>query len=225
MPQEVSLPPDGSDLSTLFAQGFSDILQRAPTAEEITKFKRYLDLLLRWNRVYHLTAYRRPEEIAHKLLFDSLLFLKVLPPMALKLLDFGSGAGIPGIPLKIASSPIALTLVETRRNRNSFLAMVVRELGLREVTLLRGRAERVLLGTPELQGAFDAVLVRAVGPLLSVIPVALRFLRSGGVFIASGPPIQSQTPPLPRGIPALWKLVPSPLDSHPRRFLVVQKAD
>ena len=140
MPQEKDTNQKRVAPASLLAEGLFSVLQRVPAPGEVAKFQRYLQLFLQWNSVHRLTAYRRPEEIVRKLLLDSLLFLKVLPPQAIKLLDFGSGAGIPGIPLKIVSPQIVLTLVEAQRRRSSFLAAVLRELELDDVRLIHGRA-------------------------------------------------------------------------------------
>lgn len=212
-----------SDPMVPFALGLSNILERAPTVEELTKFERYLFLLHQWNQVHRLTAYRGREEIVQKLFLDSLLFLKVLPPTALRVLDFGTGAGIPGIPLKIVLPHIDLTLLEARRNRASFLTAVLRELGFQEVALLHGRAEQFLVKPQELRGTFDAVVAKAAGPLATVVPAALPFLRPGGVFIVSGPPVYQGAPKLPRNTPTSWKLVQSYGGLKQRRFLLVEK--
>lgn len=214
-------PPD--PLATL-ALGISRTLQRAPRAEEIERFQRYLDLILRWNRTRRLTAYRRPEEVVEKLFLDSLLFLKVLPKTASAILDYGAGAGIPSIPLKIVLPRIVLTLVEARKNRAVFLRLVTRELALQRVTTLHGRAEQVLDAFP-LRGAFDCVVSRAVGPLEATIATALNFLKPGGTFVASGPPVCRKAPSLPHGFPGSWIEVPSGWNPLPRRFLLVQKED
>mgnify|MGYP001574171878 CR=1 FL=1 len=90
--------------------------------------------------------------------------------------------------MKIVEPGIRLTLVEVRRRRLSFLSAVVRELGLKGVSVLSGRAEALLKAQRELGGAFDVVVTRAMGPLRSVLPLAMAFVRPGGRFIASGPP-------------------------------------
>lgn len=228
VPERAAVPrltSRASDPQDPLERGLSRVLRRNPTAGEIAKFRHYLSLLLRWDRVHRLTGYRRPGEIVEKLFLDSLLFLRLLPPGPLRLLDLGAGAGVPGIPLKIAAPDLALTLVEARRNRANFLALVVRELELKEVSVLWGRAERVLSEKPELGEAFDVVLTRAAGPLPTVIPLALGFLRPEGIFIASGPPANKPAPKPPDGVSAHWKQVPSPLASAPRQFLVVRKGN
>ena len=223
MSQEKDTNQKRVDPTTLLGEGLFSILRRTPAPGEIAKFYRYLRLFLQWNSAHRLTAYRRPEEIVRKLLLDSLLFLKVLPPQAIKLLDFGSGAGIPGIPLKIVLPHIVLTLIEAQRRRSSFLAAVLRELELDDVTLIHGRAEQVLIEVPELRGAFDAVLLRAAGSLGTVIPEAVRVLKPEGVCIASGPPAGKTYRAAFEGAVARWQSLTSPLSRSPRQFLVVQK--
>jgi len=222
-PQEKDTKQQCVDPATLLAEGLVSVLRRAPAPGEISKFQRYLRLFLQWNSAHRLTAYRRPEEIVRKLFLDSLLFLKVLPPQAIKLLDFGSGAGIPGIPLKIVSPQIVLTLVEAQRRRSSFLAAVLRELELSDVRLVHGRAEQVLTETPELVGAFDAVLLRAAGSLETIIPDALSFLTREGFCIASGPPAGKTHRIAFEGAVARWHSITSPFSRSPRQFLIVQK--
>ena len=223
MPQEKDTNQKRVDPATVLSEGLFSILRRTPAPGEIEKFHRYLRLFLQWNSVRRLTAYRRPEEIVRKLLLDSLLFLKVLPPQAIKLLDFGSGAGIPAIPLKIISPQIVLTLVEGQRRRSSFLAAVLRELELEDVRLVHGRAEQMLTEMPELRGAFDAVLLRAAGSLGTVIPEALSFLKPEGCCIASGPPAGKTYRIAFEGAVARWQSRISPFSRSPRQFLVVQK--
>lgn len=184
-------------------------------------FSRYLCLLLRWNRTHSLTAYRDRGVILEKLFLDSLLFLRFLPPHIHRVLDLGSGAGIPGIPLKIVQPQYSLTLIEARRRRTSFLATVVRELGLEDVRVLTGRAEALIKQFPGLGGEFDAVLTRAAGSLDIIAPLALRFLKPGGRFLASGPPLWKFVG-LPVS-PASWHIVTSPTSGSKRRLLLLEK--
>jgi len=214
---------DRKRLQSLLTEGLFSALHRDPVPAETAKFETYLRLFLQWNRVHRFTAYRRPEEIVTKLLLDSLLFLKVLPSTALRVLDFGTGAGIPGIPLKIVLPQIALTMLEARRRQSSFLAVLLRELGLKGVSIIRERAEQVLVERPELEEAFEAVVMRSAGPLGTVIPVALRFLEPGGICIVSGPPAGKTSRFVVEGALARWQSVPSPFTRVSRQFLAVQK--
>ena len=211
------------DFPEVFTRGFNQLLQRPLSPSEADAFSRYLRLLLQWNRVQHLTSYRRPADVLEKLFLDSLLFLRWVPPGPARLLDLGAGAGIPGLPLKIVKPEIALTLVEARRRRASFLSAVTRELALDGVSVLAGRAEDLLEADPGLRAAFDAVVTRAVAPLPSILPLAMAFLRPGGRFIASGPPAGKPLPSLPRGTPHRWESVPSPGKIGKRLFLLVEK--
>lgn len=152
------------------------------------RFQQYLDLFLRWNRTHRMTALRSPSAVVQDLFIDSLLFLPLLPRRPLALVDIGAGAGIPGLPLRMADPGIAVTLVEARRKRVSFLLAARRELALDNLAVKEGRAEMLLEEEPELGGAFDVVVARSVGPAVALLPLAHAYLRPGGLFIATGPP-------------------------------------
>jgi len=159
---------------------------RDPKPRESERFGSYLRLLLEWNRTYRVTAIRTADAMVTDLFVDSLLFLANLPSDPIKMADLGTGAGIPGVPLRIVREDISLTLVESKRKRVSFLAALRRELELTDISILEGRAEEVVKDRPDLAGAFDVVVTRAVGP--SIIPIALSYLHTGGLFLAGGPP-------------------------------------
>ena len=161
---------------------------RPATSRDRKQFQQYLDLFLRWNRTHRMTALDSADGIIHSLFIDSLLFLALLPPRPLSLLDIGAGAGIPGLPLRLADPGIAVTLVEARRKRVSFLLAVKRELDLGNVVVKEGRAEALLEQQPDLAGGFDVVAVRSVGPVAALLPLARRYLKPGGLFVATGPP-------------------------------------
>jgi len=217
------MPPQRWDFSHALAQGFVSLLGRAPAPEELQAFSRYLALLLKWNRAQRLTGYRSAQEITSKLFLDSLRFLRWIEPGDEKVLDLGAGPGIPGIPLKIVEPRIHLTLLEARRRRVSFLATVVRELGFTDVRLLHGRAEVLSESEPGVRGAFDVVVTRGAGPLRSIVPIALAFLRPGGRFIGSGPPIGNPTPSLHLQAPHRWESFPALGGIGGRRFLIAEK--
>jgi 16S rRNA (guanine527-N7)-methyltransferase len=211
------------DFPEVLSRGFNQILERPPSPAEVDAFSRYLRLLLQWNRDQSLTSYRRPADIVEKLFLDSLLFLRWVPPGRPRLLDLGAGAGIPGLPLKIVKPEITLTLVEARRRRASFLSAAVRELALDGVSVLAGRAEDLLEADPGLGAAFDVVVTRAAGPLPSILPLAMAFLRPGGRFIASGPPVGKPLPPLPRDTIHRWGSAPALGKIGKRLFLLVER--
>lgn len=168
--------------------GLAALAGRPATSEDRRSFEQYLHLFLRWNQVHRMTALDSARDIVRGLFLDSLLFFALLPPRPLKIADIGAGAGVPGLPIRIADSRIGLTLVESRRKRVSFLRAACRELRLADVTVKEGRAEELIREDSGLSSAFDVVVTRAVGPIAGLLPVALEYLRPGGLFIASGPP-------------------------------------
>jgi 16S rRNA (guanine527-N7)-methyltransferase len=115
-------------------------------------------------------------------ILHSLAFLGGLPSAVTTLVDVGSGAGLPGIPLAVVRPGVAVTLVETRQRRVSFLSTVVRELSLDRVAVVASRAEE--LGEAYV-GKFDAVVMRCAGARAAVLPAATRLVRSGGVVVVS----------------------------------------
>jgi 16S rRNA (guanine(527)-N(7))-methyltransferase RsmG len=111
--------------------------------------------------------------------------------------DLGSGAGVPGVPLKIVRPELRVTLIESRERRASFLSAVVRELGLQDCRVVGRRAEDVDL----VDRSHDVVVVRCAGDLTGVVPVAAALVRAGGLVIASGPP---KRPAIKKGLDLDW---------------------
>jgi 16S rRNA (guanine527-N7)-methyltransferase len=144
----------------------------------------YLEELRRWDRVARLTGYdTEAEQIAH-LIIDSLRLLSILPAAASPLLDLGSGAGVPGLVLKLARPDWAVTLVEANRRRANFLRHVVRHLGLERVVVAHTRAE-ALAAEAEFRAAFRTVTARAVGPPSMVWTLAAPLLAAEGQLVVS----------------------------------------
>lgn len=187
------------------------ILDRPITDREADAFGKYLELLLKWQRVQRLIGSTDPEWIVQNLFLDSLLFLRVLPSAVRSVADLGSGAGLPGLPIKIVRPDLSMTLIESRERRASFLSAVVRELALAEVRVVSTRAEAVAVDRGE---AFGAVLLRCAGDLDHVVPLAQRLVGPGGVVIASGPPRRR---PLTEG---RWVEVEGVQPGRVRRFAV-----
>jgi 16S rRNA (guanine527-N7)-methyltransferase len=168
------------------AVGAEQILRRPLSRHEQGMFNKYLALLVKWQKSQRLIGSTDPGWIVENLFLDSLLFLKVLPSRLRSLLDLGSGAGVPGIPLKIVLGEVDLVLVESRRKRASFLSTALREVGLENARVLGRRVEDAL---DELEGRFDAVVMRCAGDLDEVMRVAARLVVTpGGVVAAAGPP-------------------------------------
>ena len=148
------------------------ILGTRPTDSQEQLFGQYLELFGRWNRVHRMTALGTPTAIVRDLFIDSLLFLRVLPPQRpLAVVDIGAGAGIPGLPMRLADPRLTICLVESKRKRVSFLRTVCRELGLDDVAVIEGRAEQIHLLNTDLEGAFDVAVSRAVARMDRISPI------------------------------------------------------
>jgi 16S rRNA (guanine527-N7)-methyltransferase len=146
----------------------------ALSREQLADVSNYLELLLRWNARVNLTAVRDPEPMVTRHLGESLFAAAQLLPEGdglLHALDVGSGAGFPGLPLKIHAPGLRLTLIESRQKKAVFLKEVVRALHLRDVNVFAGRAE-------DFPGRADLVTLRAVERFANVLPVAASLLRA-----------------------------------------------
>ena len=151
---------------------------------QLDAFDRYTALLLEWNQKFNLTRITEPDEIAVKHYLDSLAPLKFVEmPPGSKLIDVGTGAGFPGIPLKIAVPDLKLTLADSVKKRLTFLEEVVAQLGLRDVKILHGRAED-LGQVRAFRWEYDFSVSRAVARLNVLCELCMPFCRTGGKFIA-----------------------------------------
>ena len=161
-----------------------DILKAAlPQADEraLDRFELYQRLLLEWNEKMNLTAITDPVEVARKHFADSLAALPYLQP-GTKVIDVGTGAGFPGVPLLILRPELQLTLADSLQKRLTFLETLLRELGLR-AQLVHGRAED--LGQNRLyREQFEAALSRAVAGLPVLLELTTPFVKVGGAAIA-----------------------------------------
>jgi 16S rRNA (guanine527-N7)-methyltransferase len=194
------------------------VLGSRSTERHERTFRQYLELFLRWNQVHRMTALASPAAIVRDLFIDSLLFLKVLPQRRpLTVVDLGAGAGIPGLPMRLADPSLALCLVESKRKRVSFLRTACRELGLDEVTVVEGRAEAVAKLDPALRATFDVAVARAVARIEHLEPLAMPYLKPGGLLIVSA--ALEAAPPIDGRVVR----VPVPGTSSRRAFHVVEK--
>ena len=196
------------------ANGAAAILGRALAEQERDEFSKYLTLLLKWQRAHRLVGSDDPMWIVEHLFLDSLLFLQLLPASLRTLADLGSGAGLPGLPIKIVRREIEIALIESRRRRAMFLVSAVRAMKLDGIRVLEGRAESLM---NELEGRFDAVVMRCAGDIEVMIPAAAALVPAHGVVIASGPP---KPKPLSVGE---WVTVPGVRRGTTRRFAVYRK--
>lgn len=145
------------------------------TSHQLEQISTYLGLLLRWNARINLTAVRKPEEIVTRHFGEALFAAAHLlrPDQVLTAIDVGSGAGFPGLPLKIYAPAVRLTLIESNRKKAAFLKEVARALVLESVEVFAGRAEDV-------PSRGDLVTLRAVERYEKVLPVAASLVAPGG---------------------------------------------
>jgi 16S rRNA (guanine527-N7)-methyltransferase len=169
----------------------SILIQGAPyfklslSEAQLEAFEQYSQAVLDWNRRLNLTRIDDPAEMAVKHFLDSLSVYPVLAELApgLTLIDVGSGAGLPGLPLKIARPDIRLTLLEATAKKARFLAHVVDRLHLEQVTVLTSRAEEAGQ-QPAHRAHYDVAVARAVAALPVLAEYTLPLVRVGGLVIA-----------------------------------------
>jgi len=174
------------------AQGAADAGQAAIlSASQLESISIYIDLLLRWNARINLTAVRQPEEIVTRHFGESLFAAQRLFPATMadnqppadqprpttnnRVIDVGSGAGFPGIPIKIWAPQVHLTLIESNQKKAIFLKEVARALTLTNIDVVAARAENF-------SGQAEIVALRAVERFENVLPIAVRLVASGGVL-------------------------------------------
>ncbi len=146
-------------------------------------FEKYLTMLLEWNQKFNLTAIKEPEEIWVKHFLDSLTVFDAIPKDAKKIMDIGSGAGFPGLPIAIIRPDLDVTLLEATGKKVNFLLEVIRELSLKNVRAIQKRAEEA--GFEKIhKEKYDVVLARAVAMLPKLAECALPLLKVGGILIA-----------------------------------------
>ena len=153
------------------------------STEQIGAFQLYLEEVLRWSERMNITALTTPTDIIQEGFLDSLACLALIPNDARHILDVGSGAGFPALPLAIVRDDLDFTLVEASRKKVTFLKHIARSLALRHVRIWYGRAEAVAGGLLAAE-AYDVALARAVAPLPEQAALVFSFLRPGGVFLA-----------------------------------------
>jgi 16S rRNA (guanine527-N7)-methyltransferase len=147
------------------------------SSQQVEQITLYLDLLLRWNRKINLTAIRGADECVARHFGES-LYLARFCQLSGSLLDIGSGAGFPGLALKIPFPDMAATLLEPVAKKRAFLKEVARVCVMSSVSVRGERWEDFTTRNPE--ALFDAVTARAVGELERLVPAAARCLRPGG---------------------------------------------
>ncbi|WP_292363041.1 16S rRNA (guanine(527)-N(7))-methyltransferase RsmG, partial [Methylophaga sp. UBA1464] len=164
----------GSDLKAQLDKGCAE-LQLQLSEEQKTQLLDYLALLQKWNKVYNLTSVRDPQTMLTRHILDSLSLIPYLN--CTNLLDVGSGAGLPGIPIAICFPQMSVTLLDSNIKKTRFLQQVKAELKLNNVTVIHGRVEQITL--PK----FDVVTARAFATIAEIIDLAARHCDDAGSLV------------------------------------------
>ena len=151
------------------------------SAHLLEQVSAYLDRLMRWNQRMNLTAVRDPEQIVTRHFGESFFAATTLlgreDPAGKRALDIGSGAGFPGLPIKIFAPAISMRLIEAQHRKATFLREVIRDLGLKDCEVLAERAERLAEAEP---CSADLVTFRAVERFQDVLPTAAQLTSNKG---------------------------------------------
>ena len=171
------------DRIQLLREGFSSFPVK-PTDRQLQQFLDYYDILTEWNQVMNLTAITDYEEVVAKHFVDSISLIQVTDlNREMKVIDIGTGAGFPGIPLKILFPELKITLLDSLNKRIRFLNEVIGKLELTDVEAIHGRAED-FARQKEYREQFDLCVSRAVANLSTLSEYCLPYVKEGGYFIS-----------------------------------------
>lgn len=147
------------------------------------KFRRYYELLISWNEKVNLTAITHAEDVAEKHFKDSIMIFDAIKvPQNAKVIDIGTGAGFPAVPMKIVAESLDITLVDALQKRVHFLKELASELEL-QMEIIHGRAEE-LIREKNMREGFDLAVSRAVAKLNTLAEYVLPYVKVGGSFVA-----------------------------------------
>jgi 16S rRNA (guanine527-N7)-methyltransferase len=178
-------------LNDLFKKGLIE-LGFMPSEEQTNAFMTYLSELKKWNKAYNLTGLKEDKDIIIKHFFDSLLYLKALLEGKIRVADVGSGAGFPGLPIKIIRPEIEMYLIEPSRKKAAFLKHIIRQLGLRKAEVIEKRIEEIR-ANQELDELVDVAVTRALFSIKDFMKKASHIVKEGGTLILNkGPKVDEE---------------------------------
>ena len=178
-------------LNDLLKKGLIE-LGLMPSEEQTNAFMTYLSELKKWNKTYNLTGLKEDKDIIIKHFFDSLLYLKTLPESEIRVADVGSGAGFPGLPIKIIRPEIEMYLIEPSRKKAAFLKHIIRQLGLRKAEVIEKRIEEIR-ANQELAELVDVAVTRALFSIEDFMKKASHIVKEGGTLILNkGPKVDEE---------------------------------
>ena len=150
---------------------------------QLERFHKFYQLLIEWNKVMNLTGITEYEDVVEKHFVDSLSIIKAIDLSGIHtVIDVGTGAGFPGIPLKIAFPHLRVVLLDSLNKRKKFLDEVISQLGLTEIRTIHGRAEEYAR-KEEYREQFDLCVSRAVANLSTLSEYCLPYIQVGGIFV------------------------------------------
>ena len=155
-----------------------------PTDEQIEKFIRYYDLIIEWNEKINLTAITEYKDVMIKHFLDSVSIIKAVDMSSVNsLIDIGTGAGFPGIPIKIMFPDIKITLLDSLKKRLNVLNLIIDELNLKDIYTIHGRAEDIARD-PKYREKYDLCVSRAVANLRTLSELCIPFVKPNGKFVS-----------------------------------------
>ena len=197
-------------------------------AENIYKFEKYKDLILVYNKHTNLTRITEDDDFNVKHFLDSLsLFKTGLFDEKKKVIDIGTGAGFPGVPLKLYNEDLDITLLDSLRKRIDFLEGVIEELGLKNIKAIHARAEEIARDE-KCREKYDIAVSRAVANLSTLTEYSMGFVKVGGYFISQkGPEYKEELKKADRAIKLMGgeveKVIHTPLPSDIDHYIIVIK--
>ena len=193
-----------------------------PTEKQLKQLEKFYELLIEWNQKINLTRITSKEEVYLKHFYDSLTLNRVVDlKNTNNLCDIGTGAGFPGIVLKIIFPNIKITLIDSLQKRVNYLNIVIKELGLEKIEAIHTRGE-------DFKGNFDVVTSRAVANIEKLVNYTMHLVAKNGIFVAMKGDIANElTPEVEQKINKKYKIIKIekfllPLEES-KRSLVVMK--